>query len=149
MKRNKNWILFLIILILVPIVSLLILSLYSRLFYFNSINPEVNKSNNTITKVIQLDILNGCGEDGIAKKARIYLKNRGFDVVQVGNFDKIVDVSYVIDRKGDIESAKMLAKAIGIKDSLLQIVIDSSMSLDCSIVIGKDFKKLKPYISGE
>jgi hypothetical protein len=149
MRSKKNLLIVITLIILLPILIILALSLYSRIFYFNNIDPEKSNQNIKFNKIIQLDILNGCGEDGLANKARIYLRNRGFDVVEVGNYDSIIDISHVISRRGDVESAKMLSKAIGINDSLLIIDIDSSLSLDCSVVIGKDYKKLKPYLLGE
>ena len=91
---------------------------------------------------IQINILNSTETKGIASKARDYLIKNGFDVVDVGNINKIVKKSFIIDRIGDSLSSHKVAVAIGIPDSLIVKKIDSTLSLRSSIIIGEDFKEL-------
>jgi hypothetical protein len=100
----------------------------------------------THTEVLQVEVLNSLSTDGLAFIVMNYLRNRKFDVVRIGNFpDKNQPKSFIIDRLGDKISAIHLAKALGIADSLVRNDIDSSLFLRCSIVIGNDFKNLKPF----
>ena len=51
----------------------------------------------------------------------------------------------VIDRTGNMQSAYKVAAALGIdKKNVIQQVNDNYF-LDVSLVIGKDYNKLKPY----
>lgn len=95
---------------------------------------------------IQVNVLNGCGEDGVARQTMDYLRARGFDVVEITNYDRFdVDRSFVIDRVGDTLSTAKVAYALGIADSLLTVEIDSTLYLRCSVVLGRDYAALKPF----
>lgn len=94
---------------------------------------------------IQINILNSTAQSGLADKARLYMRQRSFDVVEIGNYSPVQEVSQVIDRVGDIEAAKMTARAIGISDSLVSSKIDSSLFIKATIILGNDYKKLKAF----
>lgn len=100
---------------------------------------EVNASS------IQINILNSTGESGLADKARLYMRQHSFDVVEIGNYSPVQEVSQVIDRVGDIEVAKQTARAIGISDSLVTSKIDSSLFINATIILGNDYKKLQAF----
>ena len=96
-------------------------------------------------EVIQVEILNSTKQSGLANKFMNYLRIRNFDVVKIGNHPEETMKSTIIDRLGDYNSAKKVAYALGISDSLISRSIDSSLFLRCTIIIGNDFNKLKPY----
>jgi hypothetical protein len=96
-------------------------------------------------KVIQVSVLNACGEKGIASKTRDYLRKRGFDVVEIGNYSEKLDSSIVFDRLGDLKSSNKTAYAMGIPSKNIIQEVDSSLFLRCTIVLGSDFKKLDPF----
>lgn len=108
---------------------------------------EVSDENKiTHTEVLQVEVLNSLSTNGLASTVMIYLRNRKFDVVRIGNYpEKDQTKSFIIDRLGDSNSGIHLAKALGIADSLIKIDIDSTLFLRCSIVIGSDFRNLKPF----
>jgi hypothetical protein len=95
--------------------------------------------------VIQLSIQNASGAQGIARKAMDYYRARGFDVVEIKNARKLEDISYVIDLVADTASAHNVAYAAGIPDSLIVHDIDSSLYLRASLILGKNYKSLKPF----
>jgi hypothetical protein len=100
---------------------------------------------NNSDKVIQVDVLNGCGVSGVAIKFTDYLRARGFDVLEMGNYKSFdVEETIVLDRLGNIENAKKVAYAIGINEKNIIKQISNDSYLDCTIVIGKDYKSLKP-----
>mgnify|MGYP001158031941 CR=1 FL=1 len=108
-----------------------------------TIDSSIEKSNRQ--EVIQVNILNACGVKGLASKAKEFLRARGFDVVEIGNSDLLTNNSQVIDRLGDGKSAKQVAYALGIRDTMITSIIDSNMFLRATIVIGNDFQELKPF----
>ena len=109
----------------------------------NELDPNIVKSN--AQEVIQVNVLNACGENGLAGKVRNYLRSRGYDVVEIGNYEPSLTKSIVIDRVGDPKSSLKVAYALGISDSLVYSEVDSNMFLRASVVIGKDFVDLKPF----
>ena len=96
--------------------------------------------------IVQVEVLNGCGVTGIADKVTSYMRRNNFDVVQVGNYISYeMDKSLVIDRAGNKANAEKVAEALGIDKKNIVQQINSDYFLDCSIVIGRDYFKLKPY----
>jgi hypothetical protein len=130
--------------LLVIIVALLAYSFITRTF----IEPPVDttKANVPPGVVIQIDLLNGCGESGAASKFTNYLRARGYDVVEMKNY-KTFDVkeSLVIDRSGSVETAKKVAYALGVHEKNIIQQINHDYFVDVSVVVGKDFSQLKPY----
>ena len=129
---------------------LLLLLLTSAIIKFsNTSNVDGRLDNpnlkNSVSEAIQVNVLNACGESGIADKTRKYLRMRGFDIVEIGNYREELEKSIVIDRLGDIRSAQKVAFCVGVNDSLITSEIDSSLYLRSTLVIGKDFFHLKPF----
>src|SRR5271169_3805435 len=94
-------------------------------------------------KVIQLDLLNGCGEKGIAAKLTTYLRKNGFDVVEMKNYKTSnIPQTLVIDRVGNLQSARQVAAAIGVSDKNVIQQLNPDYFVDVSVVIGKDFGTL-------
>ncbi|MBS1518372.1 MAG: LytR C-terminal domain-containing protein [Bacteroidetes bacterium] len=95
---------------------------------------------------IQLDVQNGTDENGIAGQFTEYLRKKGIDVVESGNFrSSAQERTIVIDRSGDNRKAKKVADILGINSRNIIQQINNSLYLDVTVVIGKDFKELKPY----
>jgi hypothetical protein len=112
------------------------------------INPIIERSDDLVREgdQIQINLLNGCGDQGVARRTMNYLRSMGFDVVEIDNYSRFsVQRSFVIDRVGDSISTIKTAKAMGIDDSLRVVRIDSTMYVRCSVVLGKDYRNLKPY----
>jgi hypothetical protein len=112
------------------------------------VNPIIERSDDLVREgdQIQVNLLNGCGDQGVARRTMNYLRSAGFDVVEIDNYSRFsVQRSFVIDRVGDSVSAMKTAKVLGIDDSLRVVRIDSTLYVRCSVVIGKDYRSLKPY----
>lgn len=96
---------------------------------------------------IQLDVQNGTDENGIAGLFTEFLRKNGIDVVESGNFRaNDQEKTIVIDRSGDGRKAKKVANILGINSKNIIQQINNSLYLDVTVVIGKDFKELKPFI---
>lgn len=111
------------------------------------VHSEVTEENKiTQNEVLQVEVLNSLPTNGLASTVMNYLRNRKFDVVRIGNYsEKEIEKSFIIDRLGDSIASNQLALALGISDSLIVKIIDSTLFLRCSIIIGNDYKTLKPF----
>jgi hypothetical protein len=99
-------------------------------------------------KKIQVEVLNGCGVPGIAKTITEYLREKGYDVVKVDNYESFnVSETMVIDRRSlDKTNAIQVAKIMGVaSDKGVAPFLNQELLLDVSIVIGHDYKNLTPF----
>jgi len=96
---------------------------------------------------IRVQVLNGSGVNGLARRFTNFLRTQGFDVVDVGNYKSFdVDRSFVIDRvSNEKKFARKVAEALGIDPSRIQTIIDRGLLLDVTVIIGKDFERLKGF----
>jgi hypothetical protein len=133
-----------LILAFAVVVILLIWSFVNRTFIDPPVKPETEQGGKTHT--IQLDVLNGSGVPKLSQRFTDYLRARGFDVVEMGNYkDSKVENTRVIDRAGHLEAAQQVAEALGVQKSGVVRQIDRNSFLDVTVVIGKDFRLLKPF----
>jgi hypothetical protein len=101
---------------------------------------------NPIEQKTQVEVLNGCGTSGIAKSATNFLRTADIDVVYLGNYKNFnVSKSQVIDRSGNPENARKIARLLGISENQVKSEIDKSKQLKASIILGKDYKTLIPF----
>jgi len=102
-----------------------------------------------------LDVLNGCGVTGVADRFTDYLRARDFDVVEIGNYkvngniNYNIDETFVIDRIGNKANAIKVAEILGIEKVKVIQQLNDDYFLDVSLVIGKDYYKLKPILGSE
>lgn len=85
---------------------------------------------------IKVEVLNGTRNRGVARRATLYLRDRGFDVVSMGNSGRAQDYTAVLDRSGHPEWARLIAAALRAR------VIerpDTSRYLDATVLIGGDW----------
>ena len=75
-----------------------------------------------------------------------YLRDKGFDVVDVGNHTNFdVEHTQVIDRVGDLESARRVAQALGVEEEHVRQDINTDLYLDASVLVGHDYETLPPF----
>ena len=146
LKKNKNnhydIILNSIISLLIILIIVMTFSLILKLQNLNSSESIINSKKN-ISKPVQVEVLNGCGTAGAADKVTNFLRDRKFDVVQMGNYRTFdIDESIVIDRKGNIKTAEDIADSLGINRLNVIQQVNKNYLLDVSIIVGKDYKKL-------
>lgn len=143
-------------------ITIIILGVVCIYLAYSLISGAISKGNNNNTETadttkkritnqpnlsIQIDLLNGTGENRIAAKFRDYLKDKGFDIVDMGNYKSSdVEKTLVIDKTGDISKAKRVAEALGISSRNVIQQINKSQFLDATVIIGKDYTQLKPFL---
>lgn len=111
------------------------------------LNSEIqNKSQPySLKEKIQVEVLNGCGVSGMADKLTEYLREKSFDVVNIGNYRSFeVEHSIIIDRTGKIFNAQIISDSIGLRSSNIIQQINREYLLDVTIILGKDYSQLIP-----
>ncbi|MDP6778194.1 MAG: LytR C-terminal domain-containing protein [Candidatus Latescibacteria bacterium] len=92
---------------------------------------------------IRVEVLNGCGTDGIARKVGLHLRSLGFDVLTLENAESFnYPESIVIDRVGKPDDARKVAEALGIPNQIQQIVVDPFRIEGVTVIIGRDHRRL-------
>jgi len=97
---------------------------------------------------IKVEVLNGCGVNGLARRVSDFLRTEGFDVVNGngGNAESFGFVeSIVVDRVGDISKAEKVAKVLGVGNCLRQVDMDPYRIEEVTVIIGRDYRKLRPF----
>jgi hypothetical protein len=106
-----------------------------------------------LEKKIQIEILNGCGKEGVAKVFQNYLQQQGFDVINTDNYVENgkrrwdIPASLVIARTGNLEPARDVAKSLGISDQKVISKPDPHAVYDVSVVLGRDYMILRALTS--
>lgn len=87
---------------------------------------------------VRVQVLNGGGVPGVARDATRALRDRGFDVVLFGNAENFSqDSSVVIDRVGQLDNARSVADALGIRE--VRTEPDSALLVDVTVRLGPDW----------
>jgi len=107
--------------------------------------PDADTSD-LVGTIIQVEVRNGAGVDHLAERTTQYLRNQGFDVVDVGNHSSFDQKrSVVIDRDGNPEAARNVAEALGIPPERVRKDLKPQYYLDASVILGHDYKQLRPF----
>jgi LytR cell envelope-related transcriptional attenuator len=132
--------------IIVLLAGLIIFMSYSLFTKIKALSSGDDIAEPKPSKIIQLEVLNGCGIGGVADKITSYLRQNNFDVVQVGNYRSFdIDNTLVVDRTGKKINALKVAEALGIDPKNVIEQINDDYFLDVSLIIGRDFNHLKPF----
>ncbi len=147
-ETSVNLILNIIIFSLVAIVIFMTYSLILK--FADRFGLEDDTAQRQVAaSIIQVEVLNGCGVAGVADRFTDYLREHKFDVVNVGNYVSFnVDETLVIDRIGNIANARKVAAQLGVPKTNVIQQLNDNYFLDVSVIIGKDYYKLKP-VKGE
>lgn len=128
-----------------------VFSLYSKPDPTTTPPETINEIPETTTRQfserIQIDVRNASGVSGLAANFTDYLRANGFDVVEMGNFETSEEeLTLILDRKGNnLNTMKKIASALGVHERNIIEQVNKELFLDATVVIGKDFKELKPF----
>lgn len=85
---------------------------------------------------IKVEVLNATNIPGLARKATMFLRDRGFDVVDIGNSSDKRATTLVLDRSGHPAWANLVGEALSAK---VEARPDSSRYLDVTVLLGEDW----------
>ncbi|MEE9443109.1 MAG: LytR C-terminal domain-containing protein [candidate division Zixibacteria bacterium] len=111
------------------------------------ISDGYSRENPPTEYYINLQVLNGCGEKGIANKLanRIEVsveKPLAVRVIDTDNFDNFgVEKTFVISRKSDLEAANLLAEQLNIGPAVTYREIeDNYLDIGATLILGADYR---------
>jgi hypothetical protein len=87
---------------------------------------------------IRVQVLNATKTHGLARRATMLLRDRGLDVVEIGNLAETRDTTLVLDLSGHPEWAKRVAQIMGA--ARIEARTDSSRYLDIAVVLGSAWR---------
>lgn len=87
---------------------------------------------------VRVQVLNATTTRGLARRATMVLRDRGFDVVETGTAVEQLDSTLVVDRSGHPDWARRVAEALGGAQVVLRP--DSSRYLDVTVLLGRSWR---------
>lgn len=87
---------------------------------------------------IRVEVVNTTRVRGLARRATLFLRDRGFDVVVVSTGAGALDSTLVLDRSGHPEWARLVAAALG--GARVESRPDSSRYLDVTVLLGASWR---------
>ena len=88
---------------------------------------------------VRVEVLNASRVIGLARRATLYLRDRGFDVVESGNAAGARrDTTLVLDRSGHEEWAQSVARAMG--DAPMVARPDTLHDVDVTVLVGSAWR---------
>ena len=121
-------------------------------------NPQLNEVQKTQLAVdlykenpisdIKIEILNGCGEKGIAAKISDFLRTEHIDVIRSENADNFdYEKTILIQRSYDFSNLKTVARILDFDiHNEEQVMTQPSLTadMDLTLILGKDYRSVKP-----
>jgi hypothetical protein len=87
---------------------------------------------------VRVQVVNATTVRGLGRRATFYLRDRGFDVLEVGTTRERQESTLVLDRSGHPEWARRVAHAMG--GARVDARPDSSRYLDVTVLVGLDWR---------
>ncbi|HOJ37183.1 MAG TPA: LytR C-terminal domain-containing protein [Ignavibacteriales bacterium] len=137
--------------LLVILFFIIIFLVYSIIVKFTKDDniSEITINNQGLpSEIIQVEVLNASDIAGVAERVTDFLRNSKVDVVNISNYH-IKDIPYtlVIDRRGNMANAYQIAKILNVSEKNVISQINNDYLVDVTIIIGRDYNKLKPFIT--
>lgn len=89
---------------------------------------------------IRIELLNGSGRAGLAGELASYLRDGGFDVLEVANADRSdYRTTLVVNRTEATDPAKVVAEYLGTRHVIQQQ--SSQEMIDVTVIVGRDARR--------
>ena len=99
----------------------------------------------SINKIIQIEVLNGCGDKGIADLYASYLRDNNYDVIDYKNADNFdYNASKIIVHNNNL-AVENVAELFEIETKHVDYLFNENIFYDMTLIVGKDYKKLSSY----
>lgn len=98
---------------------------------------------------VRVEVLNGCGAPGIARKAQAWLRDQGYDVVSIGDAYGHFPTTIIIERRDrDKQNAYALARTLRLGRRSVTLSLDTLSPVWVTLILGEDYKKYVPDSAG-
>ena len=87
---------------------------------------------------VRVQVLNATRVRGLGRRAMLYLRDQGFDVVEVGTTNVLQDTTLVLDRSRHPEWARNIATSLGA--ARVETRPDTSRYLDVTVLVGSSWR---------
>jgi len=87
---------------------------------------------------VRVQVLNATRVRGLGRRAMLYLRDQGFDVVEVGTTNVLQDTTLVLDRSRHPEWARNIATSLG--GARVETRPDTSRYLDVTVLVGSSWR---------
>jgi hypothetical protein len=87
---------------------------------------------------IRVQVLNATKTRGLARRATMLLRDRGFDVVETGTLSQTNDTTRILDLSGHPDWANRIAQILA--PATVVVRPDSSRYLDIAVVLGNSWR---------
>jgi hypothetical protein len=87
---------------------------------------------------ITVEVLNTTSARGLARRATLFLRDQGFDVVSFSGASPARDTTLILDRSGHPEWARLVAQALG--GAPVESRPDSSRYVDITVLLGASWR---------
>jgi len=87
---------------------------------------------------VRVEVLNASRRRGLARRATMYLRDLGYDVVASGNASEQRERTLVLQRAGEAEWARRAGRALG--GAAVEARPDSSRHVDVTVLLGRDWQ---------
>lgn len=96
-------------------------------------------------QLIKIEVLNGCGVQGLARKWADHLHAAGFDPVNVTNFDHgDIPRTMIIDRLSNARSNGLaIARALGLPEDYVSYQTSDQRMVAVTVIIGHDYDRFE------
>lgn len=89
---------------------------------------------------VVVEVLNGSGVRGLARRATRVLRGRGIDVVDYGNAAEPAESTVVILQRGERSAAERVVRVLGL--GAIREGGDTLRRVDVTVVLGSDYRPL-------
>jgi hypothetical protein len=90
------------------------------------------------TPRVRIQVLNATKTRGLGRRAMLYLRDQGFDVVEMGTTSATRDTTLVLDRSRHPDWARSVASSLG--TARVESRPDSSRYLDVTVLVGSSWR---------
>ena len=116
----------------------------------NLVSPRIDLMNqvqtyDALNKIIQIEVLNGCGEKGVADLYANFLRKNNYDVIDYKNADNFnYNSSKIIVHNNNL-AVENVADLFNIESKNVDYLFNENIFYDMTLIVGKDYKQLESF----
>ena len=113
-------------------------------------NPRIDLMNqvqtyDALNKIIQIEVLNGCGDKGVADLYANYLRGNNYDVIDYKNAENFdYNASKIIVHNNNL-AVENVADLFDIESKNVDYLFNENIFYDMTLIVGKDYKQLESF----